>query len=249
MTAAQHPLEQLVRNLELRSPLPPADREAVLNLPHTLRTLEAATYTIREADAPKQCTILLSGFAFRQKLTGEGARQIVALHIPGDALDFQNLFLDVSDHSIQMLTRGDVAILAIADLQILARERPAVGHAILVKILVEASIFREWVVNVGQRDAKTRIAHLLCELGVRLETEGLAHQYSYELPMTQEQLADAVGLTSVHVNRTLKALEGEGLIVRSKRAISFPDWRRLREAADFNQRYLHLEPQQSGAVS
>jgi CRP-like cAMP-binding protein len=248
MTASRHPLQLLVRNLELRSPLPPEDREAVLNLPYTLRTLEAGTYTIREADAPEHCGILVSGFAYRQKLTGDGARQIVALHIPGDALDFQNLFLDVSDHSLQMLTRAEVALTTIRDLQVLARTRPAVGHAILVKILVEASIFREWVLNVGRRDSKVRLAHLLCELAVRLDAEGLVNDYGYELPMTQEQLADALGLTPVHVNRTLKALEGEGLIVRSKRSVSFPDWKRLRLVGDFNQRYLHLEPQRSGAA-
>ena len=246
MTAPRHPLDLLVRNLELRSPLPPEDREAVLNLPYTLRTLEAGTYTIREADAPEHCAVLVSGFAFRQKLTGDGSRQIVALHIPGDALDFQNLFLDVSDHSLQMLTRAEVAFTTIRDLQLLARQRPAVGHAILVKILVEASIFREWVLNIGRRDARMRVAHLLCELGVRLDAEGLAQDYGYELPMTQEQLADAVGLTPVHVNRTLKALEAEGLIVRSKRSVSFPDWKQLRLVGDFNQRYLHLEPQRSG---
>jgi CRP-like cAMP-binding protein len=249
MTVLHHPLDLLVRNLELRSPLPPEDRAAVLNLPHTVRTLEPGSYTIREADTPEHCTILVTGFAYRQKLTGDGSRQIVALHIPGDALDFQNLFLDVSDHSLQMLTRAEVAFVTMRDLQDLARERPAVGHAILVKILVEASIFREWVLNVGRRDSKARVAHLLCELGVRLEVEGLAVDYGYELPMTQEQLADAVGLTPVHVNRTLKALEAEGLIVRSKRAVSFPDWKRLRLVGDFNQRYLHLEPQRSGVVA
>ena len=248
MLATRHPLELLVRNLELRSPLPPEDRQAVLNLPYTLRTLEPAKYTIREAEPPVDCAILVSGFAFRQKQTHDGDRQIVAVHIRGDALDFQNLFLDVSDHSVQMLTRAEVALVKIRDLQVLARERAAVGHAILVKILVEASIFREWVLNVGRRDAKMRIAHLLCELAVRLDAEDLAEEYGYELPMTQEQLADACGLTAVHVNRTLKVLEAEGLIVRSKKSVSFPDWKRLRHMADFNQRYLHLEPQQSGVA-
>jgi CRP-like cAMP-binding protein len=246
MTASRHPLELLVRNLELRSPLPPEDRAALLNLPHTVRMLEAGTYTIREADRPRHCAVLVSGFAFRQKITGDGLRQIVAVHIPGDALDFQNLFLDVSDHSVQTLTRAEAAFLTISDLQVLARERPAVGHAILVKILVEASIFREWVLNVGRRDSKMRVAHVLCELGVRLDAEGLTEDYGYELPMTQEQLADAVGLTPVHVNRTLKALEAEGLIVRSKRSVTFPDWKRLRQVGDFNQRYLHLDKQRSG---
>ena len=246
MTSPRHPLTSLLRNLELRSTLPPEDGQAVLDLPYTLRTLEPGTYTIREADAPVHCAVLVTGFAYRQKLTGDGSRQIVGLHIPGDALDFQNLFLDVSDHSVQMLTRAEIANVAIADLQALARQRPAVAQAILVKILVEASIFREWVLNVGRRDSKMRVAHLLCELGVRLEVEGLTDDYAYELPMTQEQLGDAVGLTPVHVNRTLKALEADGLIVRSKRSISFPDWHRLRGVADFNQRYLHLEPQRSG---
>jgi CRP-like cAMP-binding protein len=145
-----------------------------------------------------------------------------------------------------MLTRGEVAFVPRSAMQDLARSRAAVGHAILVKILVESSIFREWVLNVGRRNSRSRLAHVLCELGVRLEAEGLADEYGYELPMTQEQLADALGLTPVHVNRTLKTLEAEGLIQRTKRNISFPDWNRLRTIADFNQRYLHLEPQLSG---
>ena len=246
MSASRHPLQLMLKNLELRSQLADEDREAVLSLPYTLKTLEPSTYTVREADPPTACGVLVSGFAYRQKLAGDGQRQIVALHIPGDAIDFQNLFLDVADHSVQMLTRGEVAFIARADIQNLARSRAAIGHAILVKILVEASIFREWVLNVGRRDSRSRLAHLLCEFAVRLEAEGLADEYRYELPMTQEQLADAVGLTPVHVNRTLKALEAEGLITRNKRLVSFPDWRRMREAGDFNQRYLHLEPQAAG---
>jgi CRP-like cAMP-binding protein len=243
--AAAHPLEPLARNLELRSPLPPADREAILAIPFALRTLEAGTYTIREAEPPESCAVLVTGFAFRQKLSGDGMRQILAIHIPGDALDFQNLFLDVSDHSIQMLTRGQVAIISRPLLQSLIASRPAIAVAVLVKILVEASIFREWVLNVGRRNARSRVAHVLCELGVRLEAEGLAGQYGFELPMTQEQLADAIGLTSVHVNRTLKGLEKDGLITRTKRNIRFPEWERLREVGDFNRRYLHIQRQAS----
>ena len=249
MDITQHPLGLLVRNLELRAPLTEAHRQAVLDLPHSIRELEAGAYTLREAEPPKYCTVLVSGFAFRHKLNGDGARQIVAIHIPGDALDFQNLFLDESDHSIQMLTRGTIASVPRLELQKLVNTHSAIANAVLTKILVEASVFREWVLNVGRRDARSRIAHLLCELGVRLEMEGLAKDYAYELPMTQEQLADAVGLTSVHVNRTLKALEAEGLITRTKRSISFPDWQRLRRAGDFNQRYLHLSRQASASLT
>jgi CRP-like cAMP-binding protein len=160
-------------------------------------------------------------------------------------VDFQNLFLDVSDHSVQMLTRGTVADVPRSAFQEIAMERPQVGRAILVATLVEASIFREWVLNIGRRDARGRLAHLLCEFAIRLEVLGLAANHGYELPMTQEQLADATGLTSVHVNRVLKSLEAEGLIVRNRRNISFPDWRRLRDVGDFSPRYLHFQPDET----
>jgi CRP-like cAMP-binding protein len=243
MLKSRHPLELLIRKLEAHAELSEEDRQAILDLPFTRRMLEPATYTIREGDRPDRCSVLVSGFAYRQKLTGEGARQILALHIPGEALDFQHLFLDVADHNVQMLTRGEVADVSRIVFQELARARPAIGHAILVTILVDSSIFREWVLNVGRRDARTRLAHLLCEFSVRLEAQGLTEEYGYELPMTQEQLADVLGLTPVHVNRTIKVLEAEGLIARNKRNISFPDWARMRHVGDFNQRYLHLQPE------
>ena len=118
--------------------------------------------------------------------------------------------------------------------------RPAIGTAIIQLTLVESSILREWVVNVGRRDARARIAHILCEFAVRLESRGLTTDHGFELPMTQEQLADATGLTSVHVNRVLKSLEAEGLISRKRRQIHFSDWRALQDAGDFSRRYLHI---------
>jgi CRP-like cAMP-binding protein len=243
MSDLQNPLEPLVRKLELYSPLSNEEREALLGLPYTLRTLEASTYLLREGDHPERCVILVSGFAFRQKLTGDGTRQIVALHIPGEALDFQNLFLDVSDHGLQMLTRGEVAFVPRIAFQKLAASHPTIAQAILVTILVEASIFREWILNVGRRDARTRIAHVLCEFAIRLEAQGLIAQYGYELPMTQEQLGDVVGLTPIHVNRVLKILEADELITRSRGVIGFPQWQKMRAIGDFNQRFLHLEQQ------
>lgn len=246
MTASRHPLTLFLRNLERHSRLSDDDRQAVMGLSFTLRTLEASAYLVREGEAPKRCCVLASGFAYRQKLTAEGARQIVSLHIAGEALDFQNLFLDVSDHSVQMLTRGEVADLDRSQVQELARSRAGIGHAILVAILIEASILREWVLNIGRRDARTRLAHLLCEFAARLEAQGLAQENGYALPMTQDQLADALGLTSVHVNRTIKLLEAEGLMTRNKRNISFPDSQQMRRVGDFNPRYLHLERQHSG---
>jgi CRP-like cAMP-binding protein len=117
---------------------------------------------------------------------------------------------------------------------------PPIGRAIIQLTLVEASILREWVVNVGRRDARARIAHVLCEFAVRLESRGLLTDHGFELPMTQEQLADATGLTSVHVNRVLKALEADGLINRRRRHIHFDQWRALQDAGDFSRRYLHI---------
>jgi CRP-like cAMP-binding protein len=107
--------------------------------------------------------------------------------------------------------------------------------------LVDGSIFREWIVNVGRRDARTRIAHLLCEFVLRLELADLGGPAGYELPMTQEQLADATGLTSVHVNRMLRDLTRDGLIGRTHRNVTIADWRKLSDEADFDPAYLHLD--------
>jgi CRP-like cAMP-binding protein len=209
-------------------------------LPARLRKLEPGSYLVREGDKPTHCSILLSGFAFRQKVTGHGSRQIVALCVPGDAIDFQNMFLDISDHSIQILTRATVADIPRTAFQQLMLQRPAIGAAIIHSTLIEASILREWVVNVGRREARARIAHVLCEFAVRLEARGLASKEGFELPMTQEQLADATSLTSVHVNRVLKSLQTDGLISRQRRNIHFTDWRALQDTGDFTRRYLHL---------
>jgi CRP-like cAMP-binding protein len=233
-------LELLVRKLETHHPLSEADRQALLHLPFKLRTLEAQSYLIREGDKPQICAVLLSGYAFRHKLTGDGARQILSLHIPGEALDFQHLFLDEADHNVQMLTRGQVAEIPRQAIEELAMSHGDLGRAILVSTLAEASVFREWTLNIGRRDSRSRIAHLLCEFAVRLSVQELQRDGHYELPMTQEQLADATGLTPVHVNRVLKGLQAEGLIERNRRMISIPHWQRMREVADFNTRYLHM---------
>jgi CRP-like cAMP-binding protein len=239
------PLQPLLRRLSTHSKLSEGDKEAILALPWAIRTIEPQGYIVREGDVPGMCGVLLTGFAFRQKLTGDGSRQIVSVHVPGDPLDFQNFYLNESDHNVQALTRAEVAFVGLSELRELARSRPAIGRAIFVIALVDASMFREWILNVGRRAAPARVAHVLCELGVRLDAQGLADEYGYRLPMTQGQLADVVGLTSVHVNRTLKALEAQGLIKRDKRRVSFPDWQALRDLGDFNQRYLHLEVQQA----
>lgn len=233
------PLSALLRRLEGRSPLTEADRRALLALPHSVRIVAAASHLVRDGDAPEQCSLLLSGFAYRYKITGEGARQIISLHIAGEFVDLQNSLLGVADHSVQALTEATIAFVPRLALRDLALANANIARALWLDTLIDASIVREWVVNVGRRDSRARVAHLLCELSLRLDPAGLARDHRYELPMTQEQLADAVGLTSVHVNRVLKQLGDEGLISRDRRSIVIKDWQRMRDAGDFNERYLH----------
>ena len=235
-----HPtFELMVRRLGRRSPLSDEDRQALLSLPHHMRRLSAGAHLIRDGDTPEYCCLLLSGFAYRYKITGEGARQIISIHMAAEFVDLQNSFLNISDTSVQTLTESDVAFVPQAAVQDLALSNAAVGRALWIDTLIDSSIFREWVVNVGRRDSRARVAHLLCEFSLRLEAAGLARGHRYELPMTQEQLADAVGLTAVHVNRVLKQLGEEGLISRDRRTITIEDWQRLRQVGDFNERYLH----------
>jgi len=232
---------KIIRTLGVRAPLGDGDRRAILALPYVLRTHEPMAYIVREGEPPgKRCSFVVSGLAFRQKLTTEGARQIVSIHMAGEFLDLQHLFLDIADHNVQALTRIEAAEVDRAALQALVLERPVIARAMWVDALVDASIFREWIVNIGRRTARARLAHLLCEFALRLEAAGLAPLHCYELPMTQEQLGDALGLTPVHVNRTLKFLAEEGLIQRDKRYIRFADWDGIRAAGDFSARYLHL---------
>ena len=234
-------IERVVRRLESRAPLGPEDCDAVRALPFTYGSMDPSTYMVREGEVPEYCTLLLAGFAYRHKVTGDGQRQIMSVHMPGEFLDLQNSFLEVADHNVQALTRCDIATVPIAALQELAEQRPLVGRAMWIDTLIDAALFREWIVNVGRRSALSRLAHLLCEFALRLDAAGLGDEKrGYEMPMTQEQLADATGLTSVHVNRVLKEIKVLGLIDRNKRAVTILDWDRLKEVGDFSSRYLHL---------
>lgn len=242
------PLSLLVRKLNNNVALNDDEQQAVLELPHVVRDLKASAYIVRERDVLGHCAVLCRGFAFRHKLVEDGARQILSILLAGDALDLQQLFLDHADHNIQALTDVTVAMVPRAALRALAFDRPAVGRSLMVAMQIEAAISREWLVNVGRREARERIAHLLCEIAVRLNRQSRVAECGYELPMTQEQLGDALGLTSVHVNRMLRTLETDGLIIRRKRTIFIPDWTKLRRMAGFNPAYLHLDQQRAGAA-
>ncbi len=241
VSTANEPLAPMVEKLQLWVPLSPADQRAILSLPHTIRTLRMNEFLVREDDKPQYTCLLLSGFAYRHKTAGNGGRQIFSIHMKGDIADLHNSILRSADHNVQALTDLEVAMIPVAAIRELAASHPNVAQAMWYETLVDGAIFREWTLNVGRRDGRTRMAHMLCEFALRLEVAGLGDKTSYELPMTQEQLADALALTNVHVNRTLKALANEGLITRSRRAVTIIDFQHLATVGDFDQKYLHLD--------
>lgn len=232
--------DSIIASLTRHAALDEDDYAALRGLQLSPRQIEPSTYLVREGEKPTRCAFILSGFTYRQKLTSNGARQIVSLQIPGEFVDLQNLWLNESDHNVQALTRTQIADIDIGALRTVVTTRPAIATAMWRTSLIDSSIFREWIVNIGRRDAHTRVGHLLCEFSLRLEAAGIATTGAYDLPMTQEQLGDTVGLTPVHVNRVLKALAQRGLIERDRRQIRIVDWVGLRDASDFNPRYLHL---------
>jgi CRP-like cAMP-binding protein len=237
-----HPmLQNMLAKLERRARLDDDDQRALLALPYKLSVYDPGKYLAREGTLVEASTLIISGFAFRHKLTADGDRQIVSVHIAGDFVDLEGSLLRIADHNVQTLTRCEIAAIPRQAIIALIDEHPRVARALWIDTLIDGSIFREWVMNVGRRDARQRIAHLLCEIAKRLETAGLGSTDGYQLPMTQEQLADATGLTPVHINRSLKGLEADGLIVREKRFIKIPDWERLRDLSGFNELYLHLD--------
>ena len=240
MQPVMQTLAPLVRKLSLHTNLSPEDEAAVLALPHTERKLETGQYIVREGDVPTHSCMVVSGLAIRHKIVGDGGRQIVNVHLSGDMVDLQNSLLTIADHNVQALGRMTAAFIPREDLIELSFSRPAIGKALWIETLIEGSISREWIANVGRRDAQTRLAHLLCEFAYRLDAVGMGPECNYELPMTQEQLADTVGLTPVHVNRTLKALDACGLTVRTKRSVTVTDLKKLADVGDFRSTYLHL---------
>lgn len=232
-------LDPVFRRWSRRVALTEQDKQALAALPWSKRVYNREAYLAREGEPTSVCTVLLSGFAFRQKLVSDGRRQIISFHIAGEFLDVQNCLLDVADHNVQALNRVSVAAIHKSALIDLMSARVNIRRAIWLDSLIDSSVFREWVVNLGRRDARGRIAHLLCELADRLRAAGVADGEMYDFPLTQEQIADATGLTAVHTNRTLQSLRKDGLISLSSNRLAILDWRALAEVGDFNERYLH----------
>lgn len=237
---SSHLIEPLLHKLLQWRSLNAVERDAVLALPCRVATVAARHYIIRDASRSRDACLLISGFAFREKIVANGARSISAIHMRGDVVNLHNSMVGVANHSVQALVPCIVGLIPAEALVELAFALPNVGKALWFDAFVEASIFRERIANIARRDARARVAHLLCELGVRLEAAGLGDKLAFKLPMTQENLGDCTGLTSVHVNRTLKGLQLSGDITRSMRDVAIADWDKLSRTADFDEGYLHL---------
>ena len=230
----------LIRKLESILVLSEDEKDVLRNVSGTIKTVGPRQDLVREGDRPHECCLILDGFAYRYKLTDDGKRQIFSFHIPGDIPDLQSLHIDVMDHSLAALTATKAMFIPHETVCDLMRRCPRIGDAFWRDTLIDAAVFREWIMNLGRREAYGRMAHLLCEFYVRLRAVGLTNGPAYEFPLTQAELADATGLSAVHVNRTLQELRGEGLITLRNGSLAVLDWERLQEAGEFDPAYLHL---------
>jgi CRP-like cAMP-binding protein len=193
---------------------------------------------------------VLEGFACSSKTSGEGKRQILNFHVPGDFPDLLSLNLDVLDSTLTTISPCRIGFVQHEAIQQISERHPKIARALWRSTLIDAAVFREWVVNVGVRPAYSRIAHLLCEVLVRLRAVGLAQNFSCEFPISQTEIAAATGLSSVHVNRSLQELRANRLIKLDRTGLRALDWEGLQAAGDFDPAYLHLrnrgEPAQYG---
>jgi CRP-like cAMP-binding protein len=230
----------LLAKLESIAELTDEQRLAISALKGEVRELKRGEDIAPEGSAPQSSTLVLNGLLARYKWLPEGGRQIVAFHTPGDIPDLHSLFIRVMDHSLGAISASRVLLIRHEVLRDAIRATPLLGEVLWRDTLIDAAIFREWTVNVGSRSAYKRIAHMLCEVMARMKAVGLSDGQSCLLPVTQEDIADATGLSAVHVNRTLQELRGEGLLEIGKGALSVHSWSRLQEAGDFNPAYLHM---------
>jgi len=232
-----HPL---VRRLESIADLGEPDRQAIVAVPLQIAQLRPDQDVVREGDRPLRSCLVLSGVTCMYKMTGDGKRQILSFQFAGDIPDLQSLHLKVLDNSLGTITPCRVGFVEHEALRDLCERFPRIASALWRATLIDAAIFREWMTNIGRRQAYARMAHLLCEIVVRLHAVGLAEEHGCDLPMTQNELGDATGMSTVHVNRTLQELRGDGLITLKGTALTIQDWDALKEAGDFDSSYLHI---------
>jgi CRP-like cAMP-binding protein len=230
----------LAMKLQRFAALPDEDVQALGHMcRQSIRTARARRDIMREGDQPHHVKLIIDGWAIRYKMLPDGRRQIVSFLLPGDMCDLNIFLLDQMDHSIGALTPVTYAEMPRDLIETMCKTRSALSRALWIDSLVVAAIQREWTVNLGQRTARERIAHLFCELFERLDAVGLSEGDRCEMPLTQIDLGEATGMTAVHVNRTLQELRRDGLIVLNNRILTIPDRQALMTVGMFNPAYLH----------
>ena len=194
---------------------------------------------IREGDRPGPVFVVLSGWACRYKILPSGTRQITSFMLPGDSCDLHVAILDVMDHSIQTITRASIATIPRGAMEVMLDKFPRIGRALYAAQLIDEATLRAWIVSMGRRSSVERVAHLMCELYVRLQSISGVPAPSVELPVSQLMLADALGMTPVHINRVLRRLREAGVMEISRRSLRIIDPIGLVQVAGFDENYLH----------
>jgi len=231
--------QSIIGKLEALHPLPEDDRKLLHAVVGRGRTLKAGEDIVREGERTDVVHVILEGHGYRYKTLPEGKRQIIGYLVPGDFCDLYGFLLDKMDHGMAARTPCQIAELEEEHILMLT-SRPALARALWWSELVNASILREWLVNMGRRSPATRVAHILCELLVRLKVVGHADEDGFKLELSQAELGDTVGLTTVSVNRAMQRLRAAGLISTAGRELTIPDVPALKAFADFDPGYLHF---------
>ena len=234
------------------APLNGADRARLRALVGDARAVPARTDLAHQGDRPERVHVVLDGVACRYRLTEEGGRSIMNLVLPGDFCDLHVFVLNRMDHSVGTLTECRVVSVAPATLDALTAEHPRIARALWWSTLVDESITREWLVGMGRRRSDRQLAHLFCEMHVRLRLVGRAEPDAFAQPLTLAELGDALGRSMVHVGRSLQTLRDEGLVVVLNRTVMIPDMAALRRYAGFDPSYMHLgalESEELGRVA
>jgi len=231
----------LLRKLANFTQLSEDESNAVDECSQDVREFAAREDVISQGDRTGGVKLLLDGFACRYKVLEDGRRQIVAYFVPGDLCDLRVFILKRMDHSIGAVVASKVATISPENILRLTHNYPTLTRALWWSTLVEEAIAREWLVNVGQRDALERTAHLFCELLYRFRAVGLNNGNSCTLPLTQVELAETLGLSSVHVNRTLQELRRRNLITLESGTLTIQNLDELKNLSFFNPDYLHLD--------
>ena len=237
---------RFVDKLSSYADLSEADVTALEAATSAPRSYAAKQDLIREGDQPGPVFVVLDGWACRYKVLPSGTRQITAFLMPGDCCDLHIGMLAEMDHSIQAVTSAAVATIPRIEMAALMGRHPGIATAMYVAQLVDEGILRSWIVSMGRRSSLERVAHLMCELYLRAFTVGDAANQAITLPLSQIILADAIGMTPVHINRILKELRLLGAMDLRRGNLLILDPVKLVQVAGFDENYLHRRLRQTG---